>query len=88
LGYPNEPDPPAPFAELPRRAHAPDLDPHELLLIAAARYGLPDAIQPRLEAVRLAWEFQVIQPFDDQRSGLDKDSGFTTRAVDDERPNP
>ena len=64
--YPNDLDPPAPFAELLRRVYAPDLDPHELPLIAAARHGLPDAWLPRLETARVQWERRVIQPFQDQ----------------------
>jgi hypothetical protein len=64
--YANDLDPPAPFAELLRRVYAPDLDPHELLLIAAARHGLADELQQRLEMVRVHWERRVIQAFHDQ----------------------
>jgi hypothetical protein len=64
--YLNDLDPPAPFAEILRRAYAPELDPHEMLMIAAAPLGLPQALHERVEAARLAWEQRVVQPFQDQ----------------------
>lgn len=55
--------PPSPFAELLRRAFAPELDPRELALIALASQTAADAeLEQRIRTARGHWE-RVIDRF-------------------------
>lgn len=61
--YADHRDPPSPFAELLRRAFAPQLDPRELALIGlAGRPGTDPDLQPRIRAAEQHWQ-RVIDGF-------------------------
>lgn len=61
--YADHRDPPSPFAELLRRAFAPELDPRELALIGLAAQGGTDPdLAPRIRAAEQHWQ-RVIDAF-------------------------
>lgn len=60
--YGDHRDPPSPFAELLRRAFAPQLDPRELALIGLAETGGDAELQQRARAAGQRWE-RVIDSF-------------------------
>ncbi|NRF71412.1 hypothetical protein HLB44_30945 [Aquincola sp. S2] len=58
-------DPPAPFAELVRRAFAPKLDPHDWMLLAADDQRLRAADIGRLDRAAVQWD-EAIGAFADR----------------------
>lgn len=65
--YSDETHPPAPFAELLRRAYAPSLDPREVALMCLLEWPRPENQAPslsmRIDAVAERWEKEVVEPF-------------------------
>lgn len=59
--YADELDPPSPFAELVRRAFAPQMDPRELMLLALPQAN-NSSLEPRLACVREQWQ-EVVDNF-------------------------
>jgi hypothetical protein len=57
--YGDELDPPSPFAELIRRAFAPQLDPRELAMLGLRDESDDPALQKRIQAVADEWHAVV-----------------------------
>lgn len=54
--------PPSPFAELIRRAFAPQMDPRELLLLSLGEHTDDSALQSRIRLLETRWQ-QVLDKF-------------------------
>lgn len=65
--YSDELHPPAPFAELLRRAYSPKLDPREAALLTLLEWPRPEnqaeAVSRRIDAIAERWQREVIEPF-------------------------
>ena len=55
--------PPSPFAELLRRAFAPQFDPREAALLALFNQDVDGAVWPRIQAADERWQVEVINRF-------------------------